>query len=1058
MSKSNQVRGVLEGQEIRHNNWRDSRTFSEKFSDGLENPQTTLMIMCISAAIIFIYPALAEITFIIALLFFRTISSKKLYLPFRMPKSSGLIDYNSPTPNPKKPYDVGTGIMFLGNEMGTRKELWVNDSDARTHFLIFGSTGAGKALRNEEDILTPKGWVKNKSISVGDYVVRPTGEYTEVIGVYPQGISQLYNFELEDGRMIPVTSDHLWEVYDYDEITDCEENINGQVLKTFEIQQKIAENKKFAIKTVGHIEHESAKLSHSLDDIVYNSIFSIINNKDFSNEVYKISNGSHSQREYFFYNYKKEIRQQYGYSVNHLSHEILAFNNLNNAKIMQNIAHSLGLYAKLMKLEDGEFNIGTLKDNVEYILYIKDVDFIKVEKIITTNNFEECQCIKVEAKDGLFVTRDYVVTHNTETLLSLAFNTLVHGSGFIYVDGKGDNSLFMKIFSMLRSMGREDDLLTLNYMTGSRNVSGPQENKLSNTLNPFTTGTSNGLTELIVGLMGGGSGGGDGDMWKGRAISMVGAVMRALVWKRDNQNLLLDVEVLRDNILFENIQKLALDSDLPSEVVSSLNGYLQSLPGYVVGEETQEATTLEQHGFLMMQFTRILSSLSDDYGYIFKTNLGEIDFKDIILNNRVLCVLLPALEKSIDELANLGKIVVACLKIMMSAGLGDAVEGETTMLLDTKPTNSLSPYMCILDEYGYYVVTGAAVMPAQARSLGFSMVFAGQDYPSFKKNNNSEEASATIGNCNIKIFMKIEDPGDTFDLAKKSAGEATVARSTSQEKSTGVAGTTYNDTMNISFNKESRLDWLDVKSQTEGQAHIIFKSTMIRAYMFYANPKKPKTLRLNHFIKVEPPKKAEMDEYLKPVADLERKINNKELIEDIISGAEDINIQLIGNLISEIGKTRTMNSSEVCAAVIAANLKSNDAVLKNLLAETEDSIYNSTKTKVNIYAEDDEEEEDEDSVDFNHTQYSISKAFGETFDLENESALLKENKLARNVEEIEKYSSISSDKDVKNKSKQFVDEVSALTSYPVGDIPNAQTESSFMDSLESLLEEIKGDL
>jgi hypothetical protein len=1059
MSKTNQVRGVLEGQEIRHNNWRDSRTFGEKFSDGLENPQTTLVILCVAAAIIFIYPALAEITFIIALLFFRSISSKKLYLPFRMPKSSGLIDYNSPTPNPKKPYDVGTGIMFLGNEMGTRKELWVNDSDARTHFLIFGSTGAGKALRNEEDILTPNGWIKNKNIEVGDYVVRPTGEFTKVIGVYPQGISQLYNFELEDGRIIPVTSDHLWEIYDYEEVEDCENNVKGEVLKTFEIQKRLVENSKLAIKTVGVIEQEEVKLSKSIDEIVYNSILSVINNKDFSKDVLNISSGSYSQREYFFYNYKKEIKQQFGYSINQLSHDILAFNNIENAKAMQKIAHSLGLYAKLINVNEIEINIKEiLKDNVEYLLHVRDVDYIKIERVTTTNNFEECQCIKVEAKDGLFITRDYVVTHNTETLLSLAFNTLVHGSGFIYVDGKGDNSLFMKIFSMLRSMGREDDLLTLNYMTGSRNVSGPQENKLSNTLNPFTTGTSNGLTELIVGLMGGGSGGGDGDMWKGRAISMVGAVMRALVWKRDNQNLLLDVEVLRDNILFENIQKLATDTDLPSEVVSSLNGYLQSLPGYVVGEETQESTTLEQHGFLMMQFTRILSSLSDDYGYIFKTNLGEIDFKDIILNNRVLCVLLPALEKSIDELANLGKIVVACLKIMMSAGLGDAVEGETSMLLDTKPTNSLSPYMCILDEYGYYVVTGAAVMPAQARSLGFSMVFAGQDYPSFKKNNNSEEASATIGNCNIKIFMKIEDPGDTFDLAKKSAGEATVARSTSQEKSTGVAGVTYNDTMNISFNKEARLDWLDVKSQTEGQAHIIFKSTMIRAYMFYANPKKPKVLRLNHFIKVEPPKKAEMDEYLKPVTDLERKINNKELIEDIISGAEDINIQLIGSLITEIGKTRTLNSSEVCAAVIAANLKSNDAVLKNLLAETEDSIYDTTKTKVNIYAEDDNEEDEDDSVDFNHTQYSISKAFGDTFDLDNESALLRENKLAKNVEEIEKHSSSSNDKDVKNKSKQFVDEVSALTSYPVGDIPNEQTESSFMDSLESLLEEIKADL
>ena len=35
----------------------------------------------------------------------------------------------------------------------------------------------------------------------------------------------------------------------------------------------------------------------------------------------------------------------------------------------------------------------------------------------------------------------------------------MQGSGFIYVDGKGDNTLFAKIFSMVRSMGREDDLL-----------------------------------------------------------------------------------------------------------------------------------------------------------------------------------------------------------------------------------------------------------------------------------------------------------------------------------------------------------------------------------------------------------------------------------------------------------------------------------------------------------------------------------------------------------------------------------------------------------------------
>lgn len=43
----------------------------------------------------------------------------------------------------------------------------------------------------------------------------------------------------------------------------------------------------------------------------------------------------------------------------------------------------------------------------------------------------------------------------TQLLISLAYNALCQASGFIYVDGKGDNSLFSSIFSMVRSMGRE---------------------------------------------------------------------------------------------------------------------------------------------------------------------------------------------------------------------------------------------------------------------------------------------------------------------------------------------------------------------------------------------------------------------------------------------------------------------------------------------------------------------------------------------------------------------------------------------------------------------------
>ncbi len=76
-----------------------------------------------------------------------------------------------------------------------------------------------------------------------------------------------------------------------------------------------------------------------------------------------------------------------------------------------------------------------------------------------------------------------------------------------------------------------------------------------------------------------------------------------------------------------------------------------------------------------MQLTRVFSSLADTYGHIIRTNLAEVDLKDVVLNRRILVVLLPALEKSPDELSNLGKVIISSFKAMMASGLGEKVEG-----------------------------------------------------------------------------------------------------------------------------------------------------------------------------------------------------------------------------------------------------------------------------------------------------------------------------------------------------------------------------------------------
>src|SRR3990167_8716598 len=484
---------------------------------------------------------------------------------------------------------------------------------------------------------------------------------------------------------------------------------------------------------------------------------------------------------------------------------------------------------------------------------------------------------EIKTSDELWFSNEDMRTHvlifgstgsgKTQALISLAYNALLQASGFIYVDGKGDNSLYASVFSMVRSMGREDDLLLINFMTGARDVIGPQESRLSNTLNPFGSGSSSMLSNLVVSLMGTSKGStGDADMWKGRAIGFVESLMKVLVAMRDAGHILLDANTIRNYFHLPKLETIVLDKlfprdgmesvsleNYPSVILEAISNYLLTLPGFKKENKGKQVSQVfEQHGYITMQLVRIFTSLADTYGHILRTRLPEVDLTDVVLNRRILCVLLPALEKSPEELANLGKIIIATLKSMMAAGLGDSVEGAYKDLIERKPTNAETPYLCVLDEYGYYAVEGFAVVPAQARSLGFSVVFAGQDLPAFQK--ASKEEAASIGaNTNIKVCMKLEDPTETWDFFMKTAGESYVTHVDSFQVDQGSVLGTYADAKGARLEKRARVDLLDLKEQREGEAHFFFKSKIVRGRFYYANPKPVKRMHLNHFLMIDRP-------------------------------------------------------------------------------------------------------------------------------------------------------------------------------------------------------------
>ena len=363
----------------------------------------------------------------------------------------------------------------------------------------------------------------------------------------------------------------------------------------------------------------------------------------------------------------------------------------------------------------------------------------------------------------------------TEGLKSIVSNALSWGSGFIYIDGKADTDLWASIYALARRFGRDDDLFVLNYLTGNSDLG-----SVSNTINPFTTGSSSYLTNLLVSLMDEAKG--ENAMWKGRAVALMGALMPVLTYRRETQGHQLDVKVILDSISLASIIRLSRDVTIPERIRNALSStYLETLPGYIAAafdDQGNEAppgpndpprdisTVSQQHNFLSMQFTRALQSLSGDYWHIFGSQVADVVMQDIVLNRRILVVLIPSLEKSADEAANLGKIVTASIKGMMGTTLGSAVEGDWSGVIDNKLSKSSSPFITIFDEVGYYATQGMAVMAAQARSLGFSLVFASQDIPSMEVRVR-EEARSITANCNLKIFGKLEESLDTQELLRK---------------------------------------------------------------------------------------------------------------------------------------------------------------------------------------------------------------------------------------------------------------------------------------------------
>lgn len=267
---------------------------------------------------------------------------------------------------------------------------------AKASWLSTGSTGTGKALDDDTPIYIVRDdcelLVRHGDICVGDKVYGRNGKLTNVTGVYPQGLKQVYEVTFDDGRTVRAADEHLWLVYNH-------ETKNESVMNTEDL---LVDVNKYSIPVNQPVEFVEKRL----DDEPYN-IGSIVAHackqeidvfiKDDLKKILKsYLYGSVDQRK----NFLKGL-----YQTKTLTNGLVIKCNVKElSELIQDLIWSLG-YKCILKQNEYSQEIHLLGINDQYL---------SILKITKLDEYVPMTCIMVEVDEHLYQLANGIVTHNTE--------------------------------------------------------------------------------------------------------------------------------------------------------------------------------------------------------------------------------------------------------------------------------------------------------------------------------------------------------------------------------------------------------------------------------------------------------------------------------------------------------------------------------------------------------------------------------------------------------------------------------------------------------------------
>ena len=364
--------------------------------------------------------------------------------------------------------DVVYGIEILDDCVETIRKGSIT-------FLI-ARANVGKALSLDTKILTPKGWIKNKDIKIGDYVIGRDGQPTRVLGVFPQGITDTYKVIFNDGREVITNPEHLWAIdscyYKEPKVLTTKEI--GRLLKSKHYRSRLytpsysgnhginkelpihpyvlgvllgdgcltqltplcniskyfKPNKEIAKKISEHYQIKEYS-KDGLYGICDSSIVKYLCKKKLNTQSYN----KYIPEEYLQGTSKEQRLELLQGLLDTDGSQCKSYNEFSTtserlAKDIQQLSWSLGydcrVHERIGKYKKGEQTIQTRK-SYRVIISNKRTKAQSIIKEVIPYKKMETQCIAVDAADKLFVIENYIVTHNSNVAQIIALNLAKQG-------------------------------------------------------------------------------------------------------------------------------------------------------------------------------------------------------------------------------------------------------------------------------------------------------------------------------------------------------------------------------------------------------------------------------------------------------------------------------------------------------------------------------------------------------------------------------------------------------------------------------------------------------